>query len=107
MVVPIVVLREMKVLITVLTRAPTRSLLVTAKDAAVRLVLVDSSPIFPHATTTLDGFKSLTEDASHFTQEDIVKGDEPVGNVDNKEVDKYDPLDTVIADEGYDDELVE
>ena len=97
----------MKVFITVLTRAATRSLLVTAKDAAVRLALVDSSPIFPHATTTLDGFRSLNEDASHFTQEDIVKGDESVGNVDNNEVDKYDPLDTIIADEGYDDELVE
>ena len=85
----------------------TLALLVTAKDAAVRLVLVDISPIFPHAITTLDGFTSLNEDASHFTQEDIVKGDEPVGNEDNNEVDKYDPLDKIIADEGYDDELVE
>jgi hypothetical protein len=67
-------------------------LLVTAKVAAVRLVLVDTSPDSPHDTITLDGFASVSEDASHFTQDETLNGDEPIGNEDNIEVDKYDPL---------------
>ena len=82
------------------------TLLVTANVAAVRLVLVDTSPDSPHDTITLDGFASVSDDASHLTHEETLNGDEPIGNDDNIEVDKYDPLDTIRAAFGYEIELV-
>ena len=85
----------------------TLSLLVTANVAANRLTLDDSSPIDPHDTTTLDGFASLNEDASHFTQDETLKDDEPVGKDDNIDVDKYDPLEKTRAVLGNDDEELE
>ena len=85
----------------------TLSLLVTANVAADRLALDDSSPVDPHDTTTLDGFASLNEDASHFTQDETLNGDEPVGSVDNIDVDKYDPLEKTRAVLGNDDEELE
>jgi hypothetical protein len=81
------------------------SLLVTANVAAVKLVLVDTSPIAPHANTTSDGFTSVNEDASHFTQEDTLKADEPVGRLDRRGVEMYDPLATTRAAFGNDDVL--
>ena len=81
------------------------SLLVTANVAAVRLALVDTSPIVPHAITTLEGFVSVKEEASHFTQEETVKGDEPVGRVDKSGVEIYDPLEIVRAVFGNEEEL--
>jgi len=80
------------------------SLLVTAKVAAVRLVLVDTSPDSPQDTITLDGFASVSDDASHFTHEETLNGDEPVGNEDNIEVDKYDPLERTRPLLGKDDD---
>ena len=82
----------------------TLSLLVTANVAADRLALDDSSPVDPQDTTTLDGFASLNEDASHFTQDETLNGDEPVGKDDNIDVDKYDPLEKTRAVLGNDDE---
>ena len=82
----------------------TLSLLVTASVAADRLALDDSSPVDPHDTTTLDGFASLNEDASHFTQDETLNGKEPVGSVDNIDVDKYDPLEKTRAVLGNEDE---
>jgi hypothetical protein len=83
----------------------TLSGLVTANVAAVMLLLVGDSPTAPHATTTSDGFASVNEDASHFTQEETVKAEEPVGRVDNKEFDTYDPLATTRAALGKEVEL--
>ena len=80
------------------------SLLVTAKVAAVRLVLVDTSPDSPHDTITLDGFASVSDDASHFTHEETLNGDEPIGNEDNSKVDKYDPLERTRPLLGKDDD---
>ena len=82
----------------------TLSLLVTAKVAAVRLVLVDTSPDSPHDTITLDGFASVSDDASHFTHEETLNEDEPIGKEDNIEVDKYDPLEKTRPLLGKDDE---
>jgi hypothetical protein len=70
-------------------------------------MLVDSSPTLPHAITTLDGFKSVNDEAAHLTQEETVKGDEPVGSVDNILVDKYDPLVKIKPNDGYESELEE
>jgi hypothetical protein len=85
----------------------TLSLLVTANVAADRLALDDTSPVDPQETTTLDGFASLNEDASHFTQDDTLNGEEPVGSVDSIDVDKYDPLEKTRAVLGneFDEEL--
>jgi hypothetical protein len=41
-------------------------------------------PADPQAITTADGFASVNEDASHFTQEDTLKADEPVGRLDKR-----------------------
>ena len=75
--------------------------LLTDSVAADRLALDD---VDPHDTTTLDGFASLNEDASHFTQDETVKDDEPVGKDDNIDVDKDDPLERTRAVLGNDDE---
>jgi hypothetical protein len=83
--------------LTVTTGESNRSILVTANVAAVRLALVDTSPIVPHASITLEGFVSVKEEASHFTQDETVKGDEPVGRLDNRGVERYDPLETTNA----------
>jgi hypothetical protein len=61
------------------------SILVTANVAEVIPVLVDD-PLDPHAITTSDGFASVNDDASHFTQEETVKADEPVGRLDKRDV---------------------
>ena len=78
--------------------------LLTDSVAADRLALDD---VDPHDTTTLDGFASLNEDASHFTQDETLNGDEPVGKDDNIDVDKYDPLEKTRAVLGNDDEELE
>jgi len=75
------------------------TLLVTANVADVRLALVDA-PASPHDTTTSDGLASVNEDASHFTQEETVKGEEPVGRLDKTGVDTYEPLATTRASFG-------
>jgi hypothetical protein len=51
----------------------------------------------PHDTATRDLFELLddNEDASHFTQEETVKCEEPVGSDVIIGADKYDPLDRV------------
>ena len=82
----------------------TLSLLVTDKVAAVRLALVDTSPDSPHDTITPDGFASVNDDASHFTHEETLNGDEPTGNEDNIEVDMYDPLEKTRPRLGKDDD---
>jgi len=74
----------------------TLALLVTANVAAVRLALVDT-PLAPQDTTTSDGFASVNEDASHFTQEETVNAEEPVGRLDKRGVETYEPLATTRA----------
>ena len=83
----------------------TRSILVTASVAAVRLALVDTS-LEPQDTSTPEGDESLSEDASHFTQEETVKGEEPVGRLDKAGVDTYEPLEKTKAELGYDEPLL-
>jgi len=46
---------------------------------------------------TLDGFDSLKDEASHLTQDETVKGDEPVGRAAKIGVARYDPLERVRA----------
>jgi len=87
-----------------LTKTIILSPLVTANVAAVRLVLVDTSPDSPHDTITPDGFASVNDDASHFTHEETLNGDEPTGNEDNIEVDMYDPLEKTRPRLGKDDD---
>ena len=82
-----------------------RSILVTASVAAVRLALVDTS-LEPQDTSTPEGDESLSEDASHFTQEETVKGEEPVGRLDKAGVDTYEPLEKTKAELGYDEPLL-
>jgi hypothetical protein len=83
------------------------SLLVTDNVAEVMLVLDDVDvPADPQDITTSDGFASVNEDASHFTQEDTLKADEPVGRLDKRGVETYDPLATTRAALGYEVELV-
>jgi hypothetical protein len=61
----------------------------------------------PHDITTPDGFESVNDDASHFTHDETVKAEEPVGSDDNINVDKYDPLEKTSAVLGKDEvELV-
>jgi hypothetical protein len=60
----------------------------------------------PHETITPEGFESLNDDASHLTQEETVKGEEPVGRDDVIGVDKYDPLVRTSAVLGKDVEFV-
>jgi hypothetical protein len=55
----------------------------------------------PHATTTSDGFASVNEDAVHLTQDVTVNAEEPVGRLDMRGVDIYDPLATTSAVLGY------
>ena len=81
--------------------------LVTANVTAVKLELVDTSPVSPQATTTPAKFESVNEDASHFTQQETKNGDDPVGSDDNKGEDRYDPLEITIAVLGKEVELVE
>jgi len=47
--------------------------------------------------TTPEGLASVNEDASHFTQEETVNEDEPVGRLDKTGVDTYEPLERVRA----------
>jgi hypothetical protein len=54
-------------------------------------------PADPQDMTTPDGFASVNEDASHFTQEETVKGDEPVGRLDKSGLVTYDPLEIIKA----------
>ena len=56
---------------------------VTANVAEVMLVLVDD-PADPQDITASDGFASVSVDASHFTQEDTLKAEEPVGRLDKR-----------------------
>jgi hypothetical protein len=81
------------------------SRLVTANVAAVILLLVADSPTVPHATTTADGIASVNEDASHFTHDETVKAEEPVGRLDKRGVDTYEPLATTRAAFGKDEAL--
>jgi len=76
------------------------SLLVADNVDAVKLVLVETSPISPHETITPEGYESLNDDASHLTQEETVKGEEPVGRDDVIGVDKYDPREIVRIEVG-------
>jgi hypothetical protein len=92
--------------LTVTTGEGRRSALVTANVAAVRLALVETS-LEPHDTITPEGELSLKEDASHFTQEETVKGEEPTGREDNVGVDTYDPLEKTNDELGKDDPLDE
>ena len=78
---------------------------VTDNVAEVILVLVDV-PADPQDSTTSDGFASVNEDASHFTQEDTLKAEEPVGRLDKRGEETYEPLATIKAALGYDVELV-
>jgi hypothetical protein len=83
----------------------TLSLLVTDNVAAIGLVLDDDSAD-PQDITTSDGFASVNEDASQFTQEETLKADEPVGRLDKRGVETYEPLATIKAALGYEVELV-
>jgi hypothetical protein len=82
------------------------SILVTANVAEVIPALVDD-PDDPQAITTSDGFVSVNDDALHFTQEETVNGDEPVGRLGKRGVDMYDPREKVRDTLGYEEELVE
>jgi hypothetical protein len=48
----------------------------------------------------------MNEDASHFTQEETVKGEEPVGRLEKAGVDTYEPLEKTKAELGYDEPLL-
>jgi len=74
----------------------TRSALVTDNVAAVRLALVETS-FEPHDTITLEGLASVNDDASHFTQEETLKAEDPVGRLDKRGVEIYEPLATIRA----------
>ena len=87
------------------------SLLVTDNVAEVMPVLLEDDvdvddPADPQDITTSDGFASVNEDASHFTHEDTLKADEPVGRLDKRGVETYEPLATIKAALGYEVELV-
>ena len=69
------------------------------------LVLDDACPSDPQDITTLDGFASVNDDASHFTHDETLNGEEPVGNDDKSKVDKYDPPEKTRAREGKLEEL--
>ena len=70
------------------------------------LVLDNACPSDPQDITTLDGFASVNEDASHFTQEETLKAEEPVGRLDKRGEETYEPLATIRAAFGYEVELV-
>jgi hypothetical protein len=67
---------------------------VTASVADVRL---EEDPGTPHVNTVSDGFES---DILHFTQDDIVKDEEPIGREGRSAVDKHDLLDIFSASLG-------
>ena len=67
---------------------------VTASVADVKL---EEEPGPPHANTVSDGFEY---DILHFTQDDIVNGEEPVGRDGRSAVDKHDLLDIFRASLG-------
>ena len=79
--------------------------LVTDTVAEVILVLVDD-PVDPQDSTTPDGFASVNEDASHFTQEETLKAEDPLGKLDKRGEETYEPLATIRAALGYEVELV-
>ena len=91
--------------LTVTTGEGNLPAVVTANVAAVILVLVDD-PADPQDSTTPDGFASVNEDASHFTQEETLKAEDPLGRLDNKGEETYEPLAIIRAALGYDVELV-
>ena len=93
---------------TVTTGEGNLFLLVTDNEADVIPVLVDDvdDPPDPQDITTSDGFASVNEDASQFTQEETLKADEPVGRLDKRGVETYEPLATIKAALGYEVELV-
>jgi hypothetical protein len=69
----------------VLTVAIILSLLVTDNVAEVMPVLDDvNDPADPQDMTTSDGFASVNDDASHFTQEETLKAEDPVGRLDKR-----------------------
>jgi len=82
----------------------TLTLLVTANVTAVKLELVDAPPA-PQDTTTSYGFASVNEDASHFTQDETVNAEEPVGKLDKRGLETYEPLATTRAAFGKEVEL--
>ena len=84
----------------------TLSLLVTANDTAFKFPLVDSTPISPQDSTTLDGDVSLNKEALHFTQEETVKDEEPLGRVEKSDVERYELFDKTSATYGNEDVLV-
>jgi hypothetical protein len=75
----------------------TLSALEAANVAEEKGKLVDSL-LSPQAIATLDGLVSVNKDASHFTQEETVKGDEPIGSEednDDIDLDRYDSRERV------------
>jgi hypothetical protein len=81
---------------SVLTITFTRSLLVTASVPEVVPILVDV-PADPQDITTPDGFASVNDDASHFTQEETLKAEDPLGRLDKRGEETYEPLATTRA----------
>ena len=82
--------------LTVTTGEGNLPALVTANVAELILVLVDD-PADPQDSTTPDGLVSVNEDASHFTQEETLKAEDPVGRLDKRGVEIYEPLATIRA----------
>jgi len=84
----------------------TLAVLVTANVAADRLPVLNDTSLAPQDITTFEGFTSVIDDASHFTQEETVKGEEPVGRLDKSGLVTYDPLETIKAVFGNEVELL-
>jgi hypothetical protein len=91
--------------LTVTTGDGNLSLLVTDNVDELIPVLVDVPPD-PQDSTTPDGLASVNDDASHFTQEETLKAEEPVGRLDKRGEETYEPLATTRAALGYEVELV-
>jgi len=62
-------------------------------------------PADPQDNTTLVGFASVNDDASHFTQEETLKAEDPLGKLDKRGVEIYEPLAIIRAALGYEVEL--
>jgi hypothetical protein len=75
----------------------------TFLTARLTLLLVVSSAYFDSPQDiTLDGFVSLTTEGAHFTHDDTVNDDEPVGREENDDtdVDTYDPFNRIRPELG-------
>jgi hypothetical protein len=70
---------------------------VDANVAAANVELFDADP---HEIRAPDGFASVNDDASHWTQDETVNAEEPIGREGKRGADTYDPRETTSAELG-------